>query len=75
VFARRNCLGQRGVRWFVRQIFFACEEAQEDAPLMRAVAADRSTQHGILGLERVEDGALRDRAVDFEGYFDMSQRS
>ena len=59
------------------QVVLASEEPQERSALLCDVITDCAAQHGIAGLERVEDGALRDRAVDFEGYFavDMSQRS
>ena len=35
---------------------------------MRDVVADGTAQHGIAGLKRVEDRALRDRGRDFERY-------
>ena len=33
------------------------------------VVANRAAEHGILGLEGVKDGALRDRAMEFEAHF------
>ena len=59
------------------QIFLAGKETQKSASLLRAVVADGAAQHGIAGLEGVEDRALRDRAIDFERYFaiDVRQRS
>ena len=40
------------------------------------MVADRSAQHGIAGLERVEDRALRDRALDLDAHLaaDVRQR-
>jgi hypothetical protein len=50
----------------MRKIFLAGEEPQERPPLLRAVIADGAAQHGIAGLECVEDRTLRDRTLDFE---------
>ena len=43
---------------------------------LRDVVADRPAQHRIAGLERVEDRALRDRALDLELHLavDVRQR-
>src|SRR5262249_22710178 len=56
----------RGIGRLVRQIFLACEEPHKRPALLRHVVADRTTQGRILSLERVEDRALRDRALDLE---------
>src|SRR5271167_2967879 len=48
------------------QILLAGEEAQEWPALLRDVVADRTTQHRVAGLDRVEDRALRNRSLDFE---------
>ena len=34
--------------------------------MQSAVVADSAAQHGIVGLKRVEDGALRDRTFDLK---------
>jgi len=52
------------------EIFLTGEEAQERSPLLRAVVADGTAQHGIAGLECIEDRALRDWTFDFE--FDLT---
>jgi hypothetical protein len=49
-------------------IFRAGEESQERAALVRDVVADRPAQHGITGLKRVEDRALRDMIRDEVSY-------
>ena len=76
-FPRGNRFGQRRVGRFVGPVLLAGEEAQERAPLLRPMIADGAAQHGIASLQCVEDGALRDWAVDFERYFaaDVSQGS
>ena len=58
-----DCVGQRLVRRLVRQILLAGEEADERPPLLRGVVANRSAQHRIACLQRVEHRALRRRAV------------
>ena len=59
-------IGERGVGRLVGEVFFAGEEAQKGAALLRVVIADGAAQHGIAGLERVQHRALRDRALDVE---------
>jgi hypothetical protein len=54
----------------VGEIFLAGEETQERSALLCAVVANGAAQHGIAGFERIEDGALRDRTLDFE--FDLT---
>ena len=48
------------------QILLTGEEAQEGPPPLGAVVADGAAQHRIAGLECIEDGALRDRTLDFK---------
>ena len=64
--SRGDLDGQRCVRQFVRPIFFAGEESQEWTPLKRDVIANRSAEHRVASLERVEDRPLRDRSDDLE---------
>jgi hypothetical protein len=52
----------------VRQILLAGEEAQKRPALLCGVIADRPAQHGVLGLERVENRALRGWTLDIERY-------
>jgi len=61
---RRDRVGQRGVRQFMGQILLAGEEPYERSALLRDVVADRPAQHGVAGLERVEDRALRGLSLD-----------
>ncbi len=63
---RSNFVGQQGVWQFMGQILLAGEKPQERPALLRDVVADRSTQHRITGLERVEDRAQRGPTLDFE---------
>jgi hypothetical protein len=58
----------------MRQIFLAGKEAQERPALLRDLVADGAAQHRIAGLERVENGPLRDRAFDFEFYLVANRR-
>src|SRR3989442_4724935 len=46
------------------QLLVAGEEPYEGSALLRDVVADRPAQHGIAGLERVEDRALRGLSLD-----------
>src|SRR2546422_9539280 len=46
------------------QVLLAGEETQERPALLRDVVADRPAQHGIAGLERVGDRALRGLSLD-----------
>src|SRR5439155_27351395 len=48
------------------EVLLAGEEADERAAPSRDVIADRSREHRVAGLERVEHGALRDRALDLQ---------
>jgi hypothetical protein len=61
----------------MRKVLRASEESQERTALLRDVIANRSSQHRIAGLERVEHRALRDRALDLQLYVaaNMRQRS
>jgi len=48
------------------EILFASEEPQVRSALLRDVVADRTAQHGIAGLDRVEDQAQRGLALDLD---------
>jgi hypothetical protein len=50
-------VGERGVRRFLGEVFFAGEEAEERAALLGDVIADGAAKHWILGLEGIEDCA------------------
>src|SRR6516165_9300306 len=73
----RDRVGQRAVWRLMGQILLAGEEPQEGPALLCNVVADRPTQHRVAGLERVEDRALRNLAVDVELHLaiDARQRS
>src|SRR5271157_350630 len=73
---RNDRFRQRGIRRFMRQVLLASKEAQERTPLARDVIANRAAQHGIAGLERVEDRTQRGRALDVKLYLaaDLRQR-
>ena len=62
----RDRVGQRGIRRLMGQVLLAGEEPQERPAPLGDVVADRPAQHRIAGLERVEDRALRGRALDAE---------
>src|SRR5208283_1938223 len=51
------------------QVLLASEEPQERSALLRDVVANRSAQHGIACLKRVEDRALRGLTLDVELHF------
>jgi hypothetical protein len=53
----------------VGDVFGASEEAEERAALLRDVVADSAAEHGIGGLERVEDVAKSGRAIEVENHF------
>ncbi len=44
------------------------------APPLGGVVADRPAQHGIAGLERVEDRSLRRRTLDAEAHLALDAR-
>ena len=48
------------------QILPAGEEAQHGAPFFRCVIPNRPTQHGISGLQGIQDRPLGDRPLDLE---------
>src|SRR5438270_6910632 len=62
LFALGDALRQRMIGRFERPIFDAGKKEQEGPALERIVIADGAAQHGIAILERVQNGALRDRA-------------
>ena len=64
--AAGDCVGQRGIRRLVGQIFLAGEEAHERPALLGRMVADRSAQHWVASLKRVDHRALRDRAFNLE---------
>src|SRR6267378_1510951 len=64
--ARRDRVGERGIRRLVGQIRLAGEQPHERPALLRDVVADRPAQHRVAGLERVEDRALRGHTLDVE---------
>ena len=74
--AHRDRVWQRGVRQVVGQILLAGEEPHERSALLRDLIADRSPQHRIAGLERVEDRALRGPTLNVEIHLavDLRQR-
>ena len=66
-FGRRcDSVGQRVVRMFVRQVSRAGEEPDEGSALLCDVIANRSAQHRVAGLKRVENRALRHQTLDVE---------
>jgi len=71
---QRDRVGQRGIRGFVGQILLAGEEPHERSALLRDMVADRPAQHRIPGLERVEDRALRSRALNLKLYLAVDAR-
>src|SRR2546422_8923784 len=58
--ARRDRVGERGIRRLVRQVPLAGEEPQEGPPPLGDVVADRAAQHRIAGLERGQHRAPRE---------------
>jgi len=66
---RRDRLGQRSIRRFMRQIFLAGEESQKRPPHLCDLIPNRPAQHGITGLQRVEHRRQSDRSYDFEMHF------
>lgn len=48
------------------------EESQEGTALQGDVIADGSAEHGVAGLERVENGPWGDLAVDLNAYLGSS---
>ena len=75
--SRCDRVGQGGIRRLQRIVFGASEEAQERTTLVRDMIADRATEHGVLRLEGIEHGTLRDWTDNIELYLgtDARQRS
>src|SRR2546426_11110089 len=74
--SRRDRVGERGIRRLVGQVPLARKESQEWPSLLGDVVADRPSQHGIAGLERVQHRAPSDPARDLELHlaFDLRER-
>src|SRR5262249_51990867 len=71
-----DCLREWSIRGFVGPILLTRKEPHEGPALFCNVITDRSTQHGIMGLERVEHRPLGDRSRHFKLHLgtDASQR-
>ncbi len=59
-----DLVGQWGIDRFIRQVLLAGEEPQQRPPPLGGLVADGSAQRRVLRLERIENRALGDRAVD-----------
>src|SRR4051794_13516364 len=64
--ARRHRLRKGSVGRFVRQIFFAGEEAQERPALLRHMIADGALQHRITRFKSIEHRTLRNLPRDIQ---------
>jgi hypothetical protein len=53
----------------MRQIFLAGEESKERSALQSAVIPNRSPEHRICRLNRIQYGPLRNRALDLDRHF------
>src|ERR1051326_6035788 len=58
------CLGR-----FVREILFAGEEADESAASASVMISDGAAQHRVTAFKCVQDGALCNGPVNFQGHF------
>src|SRR5436190_18444319 len=72
--ARGDGRRQLGVRTVVGQIILAGEEAHVSPALPRHVVAQGPCQHGILRLERIEDGAYGGPSLDLHLNFASEPR-
>ena len=77
LFPRCDRVRQGSVCRLVGQILLAGKKAQERSALARNLIADSPPQHWVTGLKRVENGTLRDRALDCKLHLvaDVRQRS
>ena len=77
LFPRCDFLWHWGVRRIEGMVFCAREEAQEWSALKRHMVANRSAQHWVACLERVEDRSLCNGTADMKLNFavDMRERS
>ena len=64
--SRRHRVGQRFVGRLVSPVLSADEEPQKRPALPGIMIADRPAQHWIPGLERIQDRALGDLAVNLQ---------
>src|SRR5207244_3143445 len=67
-------LGQRCVRRLVGKVLLTGEEAQKRTTLKSAMISYSAAQHGITGLQRIEDRTLGDRSLDLEYDFGADVR-
>src|SRR5438094_1538716 len=67
-------LGQRCVRRLVGKVLLTGEEAQKRTTLKSAMISYGAAQHGITGLQRIEDRTLGDRSLDLEYDFGADVR-
>ena len=73
----RYRFGQGMVGRFEGPILAAGKKSQEGPALQGDVVADGAAQHGVASLERVQNGALGDLAVDLDAHLgaDVRQRA
>src|SRR5439155_26306591 len=71
---RRDRVREGSVRRLVGEILLARKEPYQWTPLLRGGITDRPAQHWILCLQRVEDRALRRRALNLERHLSADAR-
>src|SRR5439155_986368 len=71
---RRDRVREGSVRRLVGEILLAGKEPYQWTPLLRGGITDRPAQHWILCLQRVEDRALRRRALNLERHLSADAR-
>jgi hypothetical protein len=72
--AGRDRFGQWRIRRIVRQILLTGEESNERTALERDLIANRTAQHGISRLQRVEHSPLCHLASDLDLHFTRNLR-
>lgn len=73
-FSGRNLAGQRGIGRFEGEIFSAREEPQKRPTLLRDMVANGPCKHGVACFERIQHGALGNRAFYLELYLRIDLR-
>src|SRR5436309_1496012 len=74
LFSGCDRLGQRCVRRLVGKVLLTGEEAQKRTALKSAMISYGAAEHGITGLQRIEDRTLGDRSLDLEYEFGADVR-
>src|ERR1700730_11824013 len=75
LFARRNLVRQGRVRRFVRKVILTGKKAQECTALLGGMIANRSAQHRVAQLKRINNRTLSHRRLNRKHNLSLRGRS